>query len=241
MVIAACQPPDIQNDIEGSLSKIVEYAQMAESDGAALVCYPECFLQGYVVDEDETGQRAIDLSSEQFGGLLKQLSHLKPILVVGLIELEGERVFNSAVVVQQGRLLGTYRKSKLLPREKEVFLPGENYPLFNCDGIPFGINICNDLNYPESTLGLSTQGARLMVCPCNNMLRYQNAEVWKEKHNEIRAQRSVEGGVWLLSSDVTGERDGRISYGPTALIDPQGSVVAQVPLGREGLLIQEIF
>ncbi|HAH44739.1 MAG TPA: carbon-nitrogen hydrolase family protein, partial [Planctomycetaceae bacterium] len=41
-------------------------------------------------------------------------------------------------------------------------------------------------------------------------------------------------------ADVTGKRDGQIAYGPTALIDPEGTVVAQVPLMEEGLLVQEI-
>jgi predicted amidohydrolase len=72
------------------------------------------------------------------------------------------------------------------------------------------------------------------------MLPHKNAETWKWKHNEIRAKRSLEAGIWLISSDVTGERDDCISYGPTVLINPQGVVVNQVPLMSEGLLIQEI-
>jgi hypothetical protein len=46
--------------------------------------------------------------------------------------------------------------------------------------------------------------------------------------------------VWLLSSDVTGERGGRISYGPTAVIDPRGTVVDQVPLMTTGMALAEI-
>lgn len=46
--------------------------------------------------------------------------------------------------------------------------------------------------------------------------------------------------MWLLSSDVTGEREGKIAYGPTALIDPSGKVVEQVPLMTEGLLVAEV-
>jgi predicted amidohydrolase len=43
--------------------------------------------------------------------------------------------------------------------------------------------------------------------------------------------------LWLISSDVTGERDGRIAWGPTAVLDPDGQVVAQLPLEEPGLLI----
>jgi carbon-nitrogen hydrolase len=51
---------------------------------------------------------------------------------------------------------------------------------------------------------------------------------------------AVANGVWVISSDVTGERDDRISYGPTAVIDPAGNVVAQVPLLETGRVVAEI-
>lgn len=73
------------------------------------------------------------------------------------------------------------------------------------------------------------------------MMRYQNAEFWKDKHNESRTERAKEGKLYILSSDVTGSRDGRISYGPTALIDDKGKVIEQVPLGEVGLLIITII
>jgi predicted amidohydrolase len=69
---------------------------------------------------------------------------------------------------------------------------------------------------------------------------HQTAEQWKLRHNEIRSQRAQEEGTWLLSSDVTGERNGWISYGPTAVIDPSGAVIAQVPLMTAGMVVAEI-
>jgi len=44
----------------------------------------------------------------------------------------------------------------------------------------------------------------------------------------------------LVSADVTGERDGRISWGPTAVLNPVGEVVAQLPLEQPGLLVFDI-
>ena len=72
------------------------------------------------------------------------------------------------------------------------------------------------------------------------MLRYENAEKCKHLHNAERAKRCVETGMWLVSSDVTGERDGRIACGPTSFINPEGRVVAQVPLHELGMVVEEI-
>ena len=46
--------------------------------------------------------------------------------------------------------------------------------------------------------------------------------------------------MWLVSADVTGERDDKISYGPTAVLNPAGQVVDQVPLLTEGMLVIDI-
>ena len=75
-----------------------------------------------------------------------------------------------------------------------------------------------------------------MLCPANNMMRYDTAEKYKHIHHKIRRDRVIENRVWLLSADVTGERDGRISYGPTSAINPEGEIVSQVPLMKTGMI-----
>lgn len=239
VTIAACQLLDVQNDIEQSLKKMIEYADRAAEQGAQLVCFPESYLQGYVTEEQQAQQRAVDMSSDSFADILKRLAKVQPILVIGMIEKEGDKLYISAIVVKQGELLGCYRKTKLAPGES-VFEPGEKFPIFEVEGLRFGINICYDTNFSECAAAIAIQDAHLMVCPCYNMLSYNNAENWKFKHNAIRVERTVETGLWLISADVTGERDGQISYGPTALIDSHGSVVTQVPLLEEGMIVQEI-
>ena len=176
------------------------------------------------------------ISAAQMPKILGQFTHLTPVLVIGLIEIDKQRLFNTAVVVKNGQVLGKYRKTNLTIGEQKVFTAGNEFPVFEVDGLKFGINICYDLNFSECARNIATQGAQLLVCPCNNMLRRDNAETWKFKHNEIRSRRTVETGLWLLSSDVTGTRDDLISYGPTAVISPMGSVVSQLPLGQQGLL-----
>jgi hypothetical protein len=74
--------------------------------------------------------------------------------------------------------------------------------------------------------------ASLIVYPANNMCRRKTAEALKDVHNSVRGERCRETGLWLVSADVTGERDGRISWGPTAVLNPAGEVAAQLPLEK---------
>lgn len=239
MKIVACQLPYVHQDIDSALGKILEYGAKADSQGARLVCYPECYLQGYVFADENTERLALNISSGRFDGILKRLAHLDPILVIGLIEADEQRLYYTAVIVKAGKVLGRYRKTHLRPGES-MFDAGSDYPVFEVDGLRFGINICNDLNFPNCAKAISDQKAGLLVCPCNNMMGKGSAEVWKHKHNEIRAKRAVETSLWLVSSDVTGDWAGRVSFGPTAVIDPNGSVVEQVQLLEEGLVLHEI-
>jgi hypothetical protein len=73
------------------------------------------------------------------------------------------------------------------------------------------------------------------------MMKRQAAETWKCRHNTIRAERVRETGMWLVSADVTGARDGsRIGYGPTSVMNPHADVVAQVPIMTVGMVVAEI-
>lgn len=237
--VAACQLPEVREDQDAALSWIERYAHLAADEGACLVCFPECYLQGYLTDEHTARRHAIDLNSAAFAAVLSRLAGAKPTLVVGMIESHTGQLFNTAVVVAGGRLVGRYRKIHLLAGES-IFHPGAACPAFEAAGLTFGINICSDTRIAGPAAAVARQGAKLICCPSNNMMQREKAEKWKDRHNPSRARRARETGLWLISSDVTGERDGRIALGPTAVIDPRGCVVAQVPLRKVGIVVVEV-
>lgn len=238
MKIAACQPPYVHCDIQRSTEILLSFTAQAHAQGADLICFPECYLQGYLFDEGEAADLALDLRSAEFAAVIKSLAHLDITIVFGLIEKKGERLHNTAVVVKQGHLLGSYRKMHLLHGES-VFSAGDITPVFEVQGVVFGIAICNDLNFSESAKAVADQGASLLVCPCNNMMGLANAKQWEHRHNEIRTQRAIESELWLITSDVTGTFGDRVAYGPTAVITPDGSVIGQVPRLIEGIIYHD--
>ncbi len=237
--IAAAQTPEFRQDLPAALAWAETVAGQAEAAGAALVVFPEGFLQGYLTDERAARASALELASPAFAAVLSRLGPFETMIVLGLIEADGGRLFNTAVVIEGGRIVGRYRKTHLMKGE-QLFEAGTDCPIFEVDGLRFGINICNDCNFPEAARRVAEQGASLIVCPANNMMRREAATVWKAAHNRIRGERCRETGLWLVSADVTGDRDGRIAWGPTAVLDPAGEVVAQLPLDRPGLLVLDL-
>jgi len=238
--VGACQTPEILGDIESALVCIEGFATRADAQGVDLLLFPECFLQGYLVEEQHVRQHALDLNTPRFGSILSRLKRIKPTLVFGVIEQDGQRYFNTAVVVTRGLLMGVYRKTHLVPGES-LFHKGDTYPTFELRGVRFGINICYDTQFPEAAAPIAAQGAQLLLVPAQNMMRRAAAIYWKNLHSQIRTERVRETGMWLVSADVTGERDEyRVGFGPTSVINQQAEVVSQVPLMETGIIIADI-
>lgn len=237
--IAAAQTLEYLDDVDSALSCLSAFSTQAEAQGAKLLCFPEAFLQGYITAEASARQIALDVSSARFQQILERFPKTGPIIVVGFIEASAGKLFNSAAVIEGRVLRGCYRKYFLLPKE-DAFCAGSAPAIFRAGELKFGINICYDTNFPQAAQNVAECGARLILCPANNMMRKDRSDAFRDMHNAVRGERCRETGVWLLSADVTGASNGRVSLGPTALLNPDGQVVEQLPLGAPGLLVVDI-
>lgn len=92
-------------------------------------------------------------------------------LVAGLAERDGDRLFNSAVLVRPDRTLERYRKLHLFWDEKLVFDAGDlGLPVFAACGTTVGVMICFDWLFPEACGTLARRGARVVCHPSNLVL-----------------------------------------------------------------------
>ncbi|MEU4420988.1 carbon-nitrogen hydrolase family protein [Actinoplanes sp. NPDC024001] len=238
--VGACQTMEIFGDFGGVVQRVCDYAADADAAGVNLMVLPECFLQGYSLTEEHVRRQALAIDSPELNAVLEQLAGVRQTLVLGAIELAGGRYYNTALIILAGRVLGTYRKRFLISGET-MFTPGDAALVFDCAGVRFGINICSDTRYPQAAAEAADRGAQVLLVPAQNMMSRDKAVQWQHRHNEIRRQRVRETGMWLVSSDVTGERDGtHLGLGPTCVMDPTGRIVAEVPVGETGMAVAEI-
>lgn len=236
--VAAAQTTEFIGEVQNASTKAVELVREAKDFGASLICFPEAFLQGYLTSASHIERFAFPIDAPEIENLISRLPVNSPTVVLGFIEALDTGFANSAAIIQNQKVIGCYRKTHLLAQEI-VFTAGDTYPVFDADGLRFGVNICYDTNFPEASQRVRDQGADLLVCCANNMLPRATAEKWKTRHNLIRGERCRETGLWMLSSDVTGNRDENVAWGPTSLLNRNGDVVAEVPLDKTGLLLAE--
>ncbi len=237
--VAAAQTCEIIGDVSEASSVVIDLVNQSKEAGASLICFPEAFLQGYVCERTHVEREALSTESREFRSLLNGLPENSPTVVLGFIEALGVHYANSAAIIQNREIAACYRKTHLLNRES-MFQAGDAYSVYEVNGLWFGVNICNDANFPQAARIIRERGAELLVCCANNMLPSDVAEQWKDQHNAIRSERCRETGMWLLSADVTGHRNECVALGPTSLIAPSGDVIHQLPLNEPGLLVAEI-
>lgn len=204
------------------LATIKHYLQRANDESIDIICFPEGYLNGYTREELQARRVAIDFRSAKFTDILAELKLFTTCAIIGVIEIENGTLFNTAIVVKDGKLLGRYRKTH--PQEG-IFEAGTEYPVFAIKGRKFGMNICYDANFPEASRKLVEQGAEILFFPLNNELPKPTAKKWRHKHIENLIQRANETGAWVVSSDVVGEQDKSVAYGCSAIVSPEGKVI----------------
>jgi 5-aminopentanamidase len=234
--VATFQKVNPGHDLEHNLLEVLQSLEQVEN--ADLVCFPECYLTGYTTNLETAQTVAISLESDVFKMVLERLRHFRGAIVLGLIERDGNELFNTAVVISSGRLLGQYRKTHTI---EKCFSSGSDLPVFDVAGWRVGINICFDANFPELARGLTARGAQIIVYPLNNALPKEIALRWKDKSPENLRLRALETGCWVVSSDVVEETDDTVSFGCTQIVNPLGEIMGFVEESIHGLTTIEFM
>jgi predicted amidohydrolase len=237
MRVASFQRFPIFDDPALAAKSITHDLRWADERGVDLAIFPECYLQGHAYDRSTIERRAVALGDPPVQDLLRQLAPVKATAIIGFFERRGSGVFNSAMLIEKGKIVGAY--SKAHPNEEGV-LAGIEFPVFDRSGCSFGINICFDANFPEAAEKAVGGRADLLCYPLSNLLAAEKADTWRSKSLENLKARAGETRCWVASADVTGRHGGLVAYGCTAIINPDGQVVAQAPELREGVALFDL-
>ncbi len=187
MKVGYIQTSPILKDKQRNFEDIEKLIQNLKID---LIVLPELFATGYnFISKEEAVEMAEDNDGETAQFLIK-IAHLTGAIIVGgFIEKDGDKIYNSAMIVSNKGVIDTYRKIHLYFKEKLWFSPG-NKPLkvYEINGIRIGLMICFDWIFPETARTLALLGADIIAHPANLVLPYcQNAMVTRCLENRVFA------------------------------------------------------
>ena len=237
MRVAAFQRSPIIHDEVAAGDWLARDLLWADAHGVELAMFPECCFGGHSYEEATIGERAMSRVSPKWRTLLSLLKPFSTAAIIGAFERQETSITNSAMLIEGGRIIGRYAKAH--PNEPGV-AAGVDFPVFTRAGVRFGINICNDANYPDAAQRLAVQGADLICYPLNNLLSRSKATLWRTRSVENLIARAMQTRCWVMSADVAGEVDGKVSYGCTTIISPQGQIVARAAELAEGVAVFDL-
>ena len=118
--VAACTTRCTLAAPAANAAAILDAARRCDAAGAALAVFPELSLSGYAIDDLHLQDALLDAVERAVGTLLEASAALRPVLLVGAPLRHGRRVFNTALAIHRGRLLGVVPKV-YLPNYREFY------------------------------------------------------------------------------------------------------------------------
>ena len=246
--VAAAVPAVKVADVEYNVGQVESLIAQAEGQGVEVIVFPELCLTGYTCQDLFKEQLLIDKAEEGLLMLLDFTRKLDVVSIVGLPVQIGSLLYNCAAVIQSGTLLGIVPKT-YLPNygefyekrwfasaqdltPQDIYLAGspihvtaEPTIFSTCDGVRFGIEICEDVWAPTPTSN------QLSLAWADIIFNLSASDELIGKHQYLRAllcqqsARTMSGYVY--ASCGFGESTQDVVYGGNAMILENGHVLCE--------------
>lgn len=223
--------PDLNaRAMEGWVSSAVE-------EGADVVLFPECALQGIVFATREDAIRASEpLDGPHVGAVSELAERLDVGIVFGFLETVPEGVANTTCTALPGEDRRFYRKTHLteLGADRFVCPGGAMSEIVEFRELRFGVIICYDIRFPEATRSLALAGADAVLLATNSPVGYEGT------YDHAARTRAWENRIWMAVANRVGTEVDATFIGRSLVVDPLGTVVAQAGGDGEELLVAEV-
>jgi predicted amidohydrolase len=238
--IALAQMSCKREDKIENLAKIEQTVIKAKKQAADLVIFPELSLTGYVV-RDQIYELAETIPGPSTKAIENIAKKTKAHIVFGMPELSEKAqatIYNAAVFVGPGGVIGKYRKMYLpthsVFEEKRYFRHGYQTAAFDTELGKIGLIICYDIFFPEVSRLTRLKGAQLIVCisasPATRRAFFETLTV----------ARAIENTAFLAYVNLVGIEDGLQFWGGSRVVGPNGKVLVQAKYDEEDLVMCDV-
>jgi NAD+ synthase (glutamine-hydrolysing) len=225
-------------DLRGNTDRIVQGLMRACEHQVDLVLFPELAIPGYPPEDLLLKPSFIEANRACLDELIPRTQGITAI--VGFVDVDGD-IYNAAAVLHDGQLAGVYHKA-LLPNyavfdEVRYFKAGEGFPLFELDGIVFGVSVCEDIWYPFGPPERqAAAGAELLVNISASP--YHLGKI--QERERMLATRAADNVAVVAFCNQVGGQDELIFDGSSVIIDERGQVVARGRAFAEDFVVADV-
>ena len=221
---------------EENARKVLTAIRHASENNADVVVLPELSNSGYCFKSREEAQA---LSTDASGVFLRDVAQVSKetgmVVVIGLNQSDNGKLYSSSAVIDNGKLLGIYRKTHLWADENLVFSAGDEPPLVVDTSVgTIGTAVCYDIEFPETVRMASELGASLLAAPVNwpRNPRLNGLNFPLETAKAIAAASQYR--IHIAIADRTGEERGQEWEAASTIVEATGAIAGlNHPLGSE--------
>ncbi len=208
----------------------------AAAAGAKLIVFPECAVSGYVFESAADAMPAAEtVPGETTEAVVEACRKHGLYAIVGLIERQGDTLYNSAFVAGPEALVANYRKCHLPVLGIDRYVgQGQELPIIALPFARLGILICYDVRFPEAARSLALRGADVIVVPTNWPEGAESAPEF------LTRARAWENRVYIAACNRVGEERGTRFIGRSQIVAPDGVILAQADGVSETMLTAEV-
>jgi predicted amidohydrolase len=238
IVISTYQGSCKGGEFAANLAIVRDVIKQAKNRNSDFVVFPETFLSGYDTRESVLkGARRVD--DPEISAFIAESKQHSMVVLVGLARITDEGLYNSVLIISNGKLLGTYDKVMLTEGDSDAlgFLPGKDVPVFEAHGIRFAVNICHDTSFPHPALLAKLRGAELLFTPHYNSIDAQRVDGHRKWVRNCHVGLACQMKMAVVRSNVVvTDKPGEPGYGDSFIMSPQGEILAGAELFRTELV-----
>ncbi|MBV1914475.1 MAG: NAD+ synthase [Pseudomonadales bacterium] len=243
VVMAQLNP--LVGDIQANTQLVIDQSLKAAAElNADIILFSELMLSAYP-PEDLLLRPSMELRISDGLNRIRQFSKETAAvrdlyIVLGYPSVQGEHIYNMAGVIHQGELIAEYAK-QCLPNyqvfdEKRYFDAGTEACVFDINGLPVALTICEDIWEAGPTQQAADQGAKLML-----NLNASPFHVGKAaERKQLLSERALQSNMPIIYSNQIGGQDELIFDGGSMAVDSDGTLRTSAPLFEEGLYFAEV-
>ena len=240
-----------------NLTRIRELTRKAVEGGAEIVSFHECCIPGYTFLQTLSRSRLAELAEPVPDGpstqrLLEIAREYGVPILAGLLEADGDRLYNTYVCVAPDGFVASHRK--LHAFISRFLSSGDAYTVFDLCGCRMGILICYDNNLPENVRMTALMGAEILfmphvTCGLPSVMPGRGTidrALWENRHRDpvsLRQEflgpkgrgwlmrwlptRAYENGVYAVYTNPIGVDHDTVKNGNAMILDPFGEILVE--------------